>query len=252
MFLAISPGNQYEQYGTLLYPSVVFILIGTFRRAELIFTNHKKALQWVTVLITSVVVCLNAIRIYPYCRYFWSEVPQEMEEREYIKDNSQEGDTIAVVSPYYSGLYIATNRESATKYVYVQLNHFENMKNNPEDESRFWTEYSDCLMRERPRIIVYDRDYNNIAGINDVMEYCLKDYTYAGCSARLDFYLLKRTEDESISEFVSDTEILSTGLQIDIPPEMIESYRRGDISIDELMDEIMKLYDEEVAEKFGK
>ena len=234
-------GNSYPQYMMLMYPSIVLILVGCIWNFNNIW-KKKKNVSIVIMLAALVVISLNAWNERAYCVYFWSEVPQEQEEVDFISNNTAYGDTIASVSPYNSGLYIATNRESATKYVYVQANHYVNMSEFPEIEKSFWEEYTDLLIDSRPRMIIYDTGFlGNDNEIKTILNRCLNRYFYAGASATKEFYVLPYSEEEEIPEFVSEIEVDTSLMSLDIPEEMIECYKNGEITLDEFL----KLFDQE-------
>ena len=193
---AAMTGNSYEQYAMLFYPSILFMLIAIWQVFERLPT---RALKSITLILAAVILFMTGLKEYRYCKFFWNRVPQEQEILDYIQDNSNSDDTIAIASPYYSGYYIATGRDSATKYVYVQANHFVNAKDHPEAEEDFWESYTDALLRSKPRIILYDRQYESYDGVKLVLNGALKYYTPAGKSSQFEFYVLPRRQDENIS-----------------------------------------------------
>lgn len=231
-------GNAYTHYMMLLYPPILLIIIGFALLTKGVFTGNGKCFV-ILLLLSIVVIGMNIKKEYLIGKYFMQEVPEEDLEVRFIIDNSNETDTIAVISPQYTGFYLASNRQSATKYIYVQSNHFTNLKENPEEEEEFWNEYTASLLKSKPRVIVYDTGYNgNDDFIKGVLNKCLKEYTYAGASLFREFYILPNSEEEIIPSFQSQFQKRQekNSFEITIPKEMLEAYREGKITIDDFLE----------------
>lgn len=239
-------GNTYPQYMMLLIMPVILFLVGFVSCMRKATEKHKKLLPVLGTLAFACVLGFNARTEAVYCKSFWTAVPQQDEEIAYLEENSVDDDTIAVISPYFAGMYLASGRDSATKYVYVQVNHYANMTGNPESETEFWTEYTELLLENKPRIIVYDKGYTGQDdGIKEILAKCLDSYEYVGSSAYNEFYVLPDSETETIPEFVPKTKVDTSMMNFTLPADLVERYRNGEISLDEAMDEIMEEYDGE-------
>lgn len=194
-------GNAYDQYPLALYPPLLFVLISSWKILQESWSGQRKLLYAAALVLLLLVLYQNAKRELTLCNILWTPLPGEKEELTYILDNSVPTDYIAVISPYYSGFYTAARRDSATKYIYIQQSHFWGMEIEPPIEASFWEEYTKLLLDSRPRIILYDRNFNNIDGVNNILDHCLNKYVCVGGSERNVFYVLPRYPEEEIPAF---------------------------------------------------
>lgn len=239
-----STGNSYKQYLLLLVPSLLLLYICFIKLFNEII--NLKSFYKIIVMGSLLVIVLiyNLSDMYQYIKIFWKEYPLESEEVEYITKNSKEGDTIASVSPYNTGLYLATGRDSATENIYVQLSHFWNIMDDPDREEEFWEEYTNSLIQAKPRFIIYETELGeNDKRIKEILNECLKDYKPCGNSYKKEFYILPRSSDEQIEVFETNLNIETSLISFEIPQEMIEKYKNGEIGIDEFME----LFDQEFS-----
>jgi hypothetical protein len=250
LILAAWPGNSYVHYALLPFPSALYLMIATF---GILQSNPFSSMKLLTILKTIMVVYMIAItfrNLYDYGKYLLSYMPQEHDVLSFICKNSQRGDTIAMVSPQYSGFYIASQRDSATKYIYVQENHFTNTKEHPDAEKDFWNSYKTALIDSKPRMIIYDRDYEDCDYVKNVLQDVLQAYKPAGKSALFEFYILPDTENEKIPEFKSDEEVKDRNtIEIKIQKEITEKYLNGEISEDEYQEIFDKAFREGLKQK---
>ncbi len=247
MIQAVMPGNLYEHYTLLLYPGIIFLLVASVRLLEMAWLPKKRRLEIVLGVSVCVVIIFNCIKIINYCSYFWTKPIQEDEEITFILDHTDENDTIQLVTPQYCGYYLSSGHESASKYVYVQSNHFWNMKNHPEKEEVFWNEYIQDIQDKAPRMLLFDREYvEQYEAVKEKLLQGLDRYQFAGKSALFEFYILPRDGEETIPQFESEYEIPDkepNSVSFEISQDMIDAYQRGEITIDDFMaafDEAMK------------
>ncbi len=231
---AVSTGNSYPQYPLLFLPSVTVILIWLLRYFR--STCSRKIYVWLLAAITGIAVVFNGYKEYENCKYFWNPVPQEADVISYLQDNSESDDTIAIVSPYYAGYYLASGRDSATKYVYVQANHFVNLEKNPSEEEKFWKIYAEELKDSKPRIILLDTSFRNqkiIKKIKELLSEPLRSYKSAGESYLFQFYVLPDSEAETIRQFHSDDQI-NNSIDLTLPKQIGEDYRNGKLEKEDI------------------
>ena len=244
LFLMVYPGNQYDQYCMLLVPSMALAYISTVKGMTALGIMHHKTIGIALTLITLCIITLNGMKEYRYCQFFWGEVPQEMEERDFIMANTAEEDTIAVVSPYYCGFYLATGRLSATRFPYVQEHHFSEAVEGSPAAHTFAEEYLDSITSAKPRMILVDRDYQDTEFVSEMLSRCSNWYRDSGKSARFLFLTLRERLGNSVPVFQSNAIVPNNSVSFTVPDDMIEKYRNGDISFDD----IMTLFDEAIEQ----
>lgn len=241
----MTTGNRYENYGMMLYPSLVYVLMGIVGFLGENVTSKKmgRALRCAGVIVLCALAVHTARSVYYRCIFFWDAPPQESDEIDFVAGNTRADDTIAVVSPYYTGFYIATGRDSATTYPYVQLNNFEDFTNNPDGKASFWREYARQLLVAKPTMIIVDKDFVEDEIMNGVFtEYGVFDlYESAGESGRQAFFVLSTKHTTGIPTFVSDEIVDKSIISLQLPEDLVSAYREGKAD----MDQILELFDEQ-------
>lgn len=243
-----STGNSYEQYAMLFYPSLVYILIGIFYiLKDQLF--HKKIRVLLSIL-TAMTLCLIGYKEYTYCRLFWKPVAQEKDVVNFINKSTNDNETIAMISPNYIGYYIATGRDSATKYIYIQANHFVDSKNKSKEEKLFWKKYSNDISAYKPRLIIYDRKYDDYDNVMEWIDLTSKGYKSAGESAQFEFYVLPRDSENEIPLFMASEKASEVdSIHINVPIEITKRYLSGEISEDEYKEIWNKAFEEELIKQ---
>ena len=215
------------------------MMIGSLIQIKAVWNEKGFFFRTAALMVVCIVVFLNGIKIYNRCRLFWTKPVQEDEEIEFIQNSTDKNDCIQIVTPQYCGFYLVTGLNSASKYVYVQTNHFWNMREAPEKETAFWDEYIVSIKNKKPRMMILDREYTDkYEAVKELLTSQLNQYQFAGKSTRLEFYILPRYDGEKISEFHSKYQTFDMGkkeIQFSISQEMIEAYKRGEITIDDFM-----------------
>lgn len=245
---ACLPGNDYQQYTLLLYPSLLILWIWLIRQYKTIFRN-KRVLYLVAFVVIAITVTVDCAYAYRFGKEFYTKPEQEDEEIDYIKNITKNGDTIQVISPYYTGLYFATECPSATKYIYVQSNHFISIDLSEDHDIEWWNQFFTAIKNTSPRMLIVERNFKKeFEYITELLDNPFRDYKYVGCSNNLMFYVLPRNELEEVSDFSSDIELEDNSLlSFSISQEMIDAYKRGEITMDAFLD----LFDKELFKETG-
>ena len=238
--MCILPGNRYEQYGYLLYPSVLLIMIFTVNVYLSSETVKKKFLYTGLAAAGAVVFLLNLQKEITCIQSYWKENAEETAIEEYIVDNVDNDETIAAVTPRLTGLYLKTGRESATPNIYIQAQHFADFEDDPAAFDEFWNLYIDQLSGSMPQLIIFDKSYEGSnAALEKLSGFLEESYIHAGESKHLDVYY-RNDGSTGVPEFEyigssNSTELGTTR----ITDELKEKYENGELSEEEIADMLL-------------
>ena len=160
ILICAMPGREYTQYGIMLFP--VYVLIISIVINEVQKNNIFGKNLWLVGLIVLIMIVI------PNCKdsienqeINWNKT-DDVDVVEVIKNNTQQGDKIAVASPDHGGLYLWSGCESATNTPYIQASLYDN-----ED---FWRTYIEQLKDKEVRVIVWNKNWPIENYMNEVID----------------------------------------------------------------------------------
>ncbi len=230
-------GNPYIHYDLILFPGTVLITVGFCSQYyDDLLCGKRYIIPLIITISVFVYGCLyEKASCDNHWRYSDAQIQEESKLCTYILNNSSEDDSIAIISPARMGYYVATDRLSATRYPYVQAQHLE-----PEEisaDSEFWKEYTHQLSHEKPAIIIIDKYYKR-KSLLTVLDPILSDYYNAGDSDQFSVYSLKKDDKQNYYGKVSDESYEDDGVVFTITDDMLEAYKRGDLTAKDIIDRI--------------
>lgn len=142
-------GREYVHYNIVLYPAFVVLVCLTVTRIK----HHEQArhdLPLFAALLALFVLIPNLKAATEKQRNTWASSPNE-NVVEIVQAYTSVEDMIAVASPDHCGLYLWTERESATTYPYIQASFY-----NDADRMELYNEQISTTM---PKIIVWNTNW---------------------------------------------------------------------------------------------
>lgn len=159
ILICAMPGREYVQYGIMLFP--VYILIVTLVIKEIQQNNTNRKNLWLVALIVLIMMVIpNCKEIIENQTINWNKT-DDVAIVEVIKNNTQQGDKIAVISPDHGGLYLWSGCESATSAPYIQASQYNN--------ESFWGTYTEQLENNDVRVIVWNKNWPIENYLNEVI-----------------------------------------------------------------------------------
>lgn len=142
MFFVALPGRKYVQYSSVYY---VWLLLAYTLIVQRVV---KGSIKIVTAVLVFILLVPNGVIAYRSQVSNWKDVGKSQETVAFLRENTAEGSKIAVASPDHAGYYLASKRNSATKYPYIHPSMFDH-------EDGIWKEYQKELEEKNAEAIVW-------------------------------------------------------------------------------------------------
>ena len=172
LLLLCSPGRDYGQYLTSLFPLCVFICAAALAKINEVDFQYSSAVKALCViLIMCTVVAPNLKKVKDSCSWWWTEIAEDAQLVDDVNQYALDGDTITVHGFFAYGVYLATGHESASKY-YFTSSLVDQIPGSKE-------EYLSEIKESQPAVILcrVDENESSIFGRDILSNYYLRDTT---------------------------------------------------------------------------
>lgn len=180
LYACISPGRSYQQYAMSILPLTVLLCGLTFKRIEC------KDGEYIYINIAIIVMVLHLFlpamnrlgenqinNLRP--DYIQNQVVNEIDLK------TLDTDKIAIASPDHCGMYIWSERESATTSPYIQAIMYDRKHRG------FWVDYMSQIESSKAQAIVWNNNWN----INDYLGEILDNYELQLDAGGISLYIRK-------------------------------------------------------------
>lgn len=180
LYVCISPGRSYQQYAMSMLPLTILLCGLTFKRVG--FRKDSHIYTDIAIIAMVLHLFLPAMNRLPENQidnlspdYVQNQIVNEIDLR------TDGNDKIAIASPDHCGMYIWSDRESATTSPYIQAIMYDGRHKG------FWQDYMAQIQVSNTKAIVWNNKWN----INDYIGEILVGYELRLDTGNLSLYISK-------------------------------------------------------------
>lgn len=178
LYVCISPGRSYQQYAMSILPLTVLLFGLTFKRVE----SRKDSHIYINIAIIIMVLHLFLPAMNQLSENQINNLRPDYVQNQIVNEidlRTVDNDRIVIASPDHCGMYIWSERESATTSPYIQAIMYDGKHND------FWQDYMSQIQSSKAKAIVWNNNWN----INDYIGEILDDYELQLDTGNLSLYI---------------------------------------------------------------